>query len=85
MSFEAFLQNIDGNQRSAKVAREIATDVSKFLTFACGQAALPNWKRLLDRDIIIAYMDKCKHFKIEADGWILKLDALDAGLTFFAT
>ena len=27
-------------------------------------------------------MDKLKHFKIEADGWISKLDALDAGLTF---
>ena len=79
VSFDAFLQNIDGNQGSAKVAWEIATDVSKFLKFACGQAALRN---LLDRDIIIAYIDKCKHFKVEADGWILKLDALDAGLTF---
>ena len=78
----AYLQNIDGNQRSAKVAREITTDVSKFLKFTCGQAPLPNWERLLDRDIIIAYINKCKRFKIEADGWISKLDALDAGLTF---
>ena len=31
VSFEMFLQNIDGNQRSANVAQEIATDVSKFL------------------------------------------------------
>ena len=35
-----------------------------------------------ERDIIITYMDKCKHFKIEADGQISKLNALDAGLTF---
>lgn len=46
------------------------------------QSPLPNWERLLDRDIIIAYMDKLKHFKIKADGHTSKLDALDAGLTF---
>ena len=82
VSFETYLQNIDGNQRSPKVAHEMATDVSKFLKFACGAAPLPDWERLLDRDIIIAYMDKLKRFKIEADGRISKLDALDAGLTF---
>ena len=43
---------------------------------------MPNWEHLLDRDIIIAYTDKCKRFKIEADGQISKLDALDAGCTF---
>ena len=54
----------------------------KFLKFACGQNPLPNWEILLDRDMIIAYTDKCKQFKIEADGQIRKLDAIDAGLTF---
>ena len=74
--------NIDGNQSSAKVTQEISTDVSKFLTFACGQNLLPNWERLLDRDMIIAYTDKCKRFKMEADGKICKLDAIDTGLAF---
>lgn len=69
-------------KKSQKVAQEIATDVSKFLKFASGEVALPNWKRLLDHDIIIAYLDKCKRFKIQADGRISKLDALDAALTF---
>ena len=46
------------------------------------RSPLPNWERLLDCDIIIAYMDKLKHFKIKADGRTSKLDALDAGLTF---
>ena len=32
--------------------------------------------------MIIAYTDKCKRFKIEPDGQICKLDAIDAGLTF---
>ena len=42
------------------------------LQFACGQVPLPKWEHLLDRDI---HMDKCKRFKIEADGRISKLDA----------
>lgn len=73
---------VDGNQKSQKVAQEIATDLSKFLKFASGEAALPNWKRLLDHDIFIAYLDKCKRLKIQADGRISKLDVLDAALTF---
>ena len=64
------------------MAREISVDVSKFLKFACGQNPIPNWERLLDRDMIIAYIDKCKRFKLEVDGQIYKLDAIDAGLTF---
>ena len=82
VSFQIFFMNIDSNQRSAKVVREISVDVSKFLKFACGQNPIPNWERLLDRDMIIAYIDKCKRFKLEVDGQIYKLDAIDAGLTF---
>ena len=55
----------------------ITPDVSKFLKFACRVAPLPNWERLLDHDMTIAYMDKLKRFKVEADRQISKLDALD--------
>ena len=82
MSFESFLTNMDGNQRSTQVSAEIATDV--YLKFACRKAALPDWERLLDRDMLIAYMDKCKHYNVAADGRISKLEALDAGLTFMS-
>lgn len=57
-------------------------DVSKYLKFACGSTPFPNWERLLDRDMIIAFIDKCKRFKLEADGQISKLDSLEAGLVF---
>ena len=56
----------------------MTTDVSKFFKFACRAAPLPNWDQPLNRDMIIAYMDKLKHFKVEADGQTSKLDALDA-------
>ena len=70
------------DQRSNKVTQEFPLTSQKFLKFACGQNSLPNWEILLDGDMIIAYTDKCKQFKIEADGQICKLDAIDAGLTF---
>ena len=34
--------------------------------------------------MLIAYMDKCKHYNVAADGRISKLEALDAGLTFMS-
>ena len=82
MSFQKFLTNVDGNFRNEKVAREIAMDVSKYIKFACGSTPIPNWERLLNRDMVIVFIDKCKHFKLEADGQIRKLDLLEAGLTF---
>ena len=57
-------------------------DVSKYLKFACGPSAIPNWQRLLDRDMLIAFLEKCKRFKLEADGQIRKLDSLEAALSF---
>ena len=44
---------------------EIATDVSKLLNWR--KATLPDWERLLDRNMILAYMDKCKQHGIAAD------------------
>ena len=37
-----------------------------------------DWERVLDCDMTIAYVDKLKRFKVEADRQISKLDALDA-------
>ena len=82
MSFQKFLTNVDSNLRNEKVAREIAMDVSKYIKFACGSNPIPNWERPLDRDMVIAFIDKCKHFKLEADGQIRKLDSLEGRLTF---
>ena len=82
VSFQKFLTSVNGNLRNEKVAREIVMDVSKYIKFACGSNPIPNWQRLLDRDIVIAFLEKCKRFKLEADGQIRKLDLLEAGLTF---
>ena len=76
------LFDLTDNLRKEKVAREIAMDVSKYIKFACGSNPIPNWERLLDRDMVIAFIDKCKRFKLEADGQIRKLLSLEVGLTF---
>ena len=46
--FHRFLCGIDGGSRTEKVAGEIVVDVSKFLRYACGPSAGPDWERLLD-------------------------------------
>ena len=82
ISFCHHLMSVDGKSKSKKVAEEIATDVSKFLRFACGDGPIPNWIRLLDRDQILAYIDKVKRAGCGPDGQIVKLDAIEAGLRF---
>ena len=74
---------MDGKDKSEKVANEMATDVSKFLKFACGEQVVPDWRRLLDRDQIMAFMDKLECHGCGSDGRVTKLDAIDAALRFF--
>jgi hypothetical protein len=83
ISFRQHLQSMDGKDKSEKVANEMATDVSKFLKFACGEQVVPDWRRLLDRDQIMAFMDKLECHGCGSDGRVTKLDAIDAALRFF--
>ena len=39
-----------------KVAGEMVVDVSKFLRYACGPSAGPDWERLLDRDQLVGFV-----------------------------
>ena len=81
--FQDYLKGIDGGQRSEKTAKEIATDVSKFLWYACGRdSPNPNWARLTDRDQLIGFTDKLKRAKVGPEGQLSKLDALSAALKF---
>lgn len=64
------------------MAKEIVTDVSKFLKFAQGPTSTePDFGRLLDREQLVAFVDKlAKH--IGPEGRITKLDSLDSALSF---
>lgn len=83
ISFRHHLTSIDGKDKSEKVADQMAIDVSKFLRFACGEQVVPDWRRLLDRDQIMAFVDKLERHGCGPDGKVTKLDALDAALRFF--
>ena len=54
------------------------------LTPASGHcsAIQPNFERLLDRDMLLAYHDKLERFGVGVEGQINKLDAIDAALSF---
>ena len=76
-------RSIDGKQRSEKVANEIVTDVSKLLKFAGGQSSdKPDWGRLSDRDIVLAYLSRVEQAGCGVEGRLSKLDAFEAALTF---
>lgn len=82
MRFRKFLTSIDGKKRSDKTAKEISADVSKFLRFACGDRE-PDWTRLLDRDMLNAFVSKLETAGIGPDGMVAKLESMECGLTHF--
>ena len=60
----------------------MATDVSKFLKFACGDCPTPDWSRLADRDQLLAFHEKVVKSGCGAAGQLSKLESLEAGLRF---
>ena len=64
------------------MAREMVVDVSKFLCYACGPSAGPDWERLLDRDQLVGFVDKLKRASVGPEGQLAKLDALCCAIKF---
>ncbi len=56
--FNAFLQSVDGGKKGSKTAKEVTTDVSKFLRYACGEVPTPVWGRLTNRDQLVGHLSK---------------------------
>ena len=83
ISLHHHLLSMDGKNKSQTVADQMAIDVPKFLKFTCGDQVVPDWRRLLDRDQIMAFMDKLERYDCGSEGRVTKLDALDAALRFF--
>ena len=82
--FQLFLQSTDGNRRSAKVAREFAVDVSKYLKFTTGEVAqFPDWSRLTDQELLNAYVNKLERVGLGPDGIVVKLDVLELALRHY--
>ena len=58
-------------------------DVAKFLRFACGTDPIPKWEWLLEKDMLLAYMQKLERHGVGPDGQTQKLDALDAAVRYY--
>ena len=58
-------------------------DVAKYLRFACGTDPIPKWERLLDKDMLLAYMQKLERHGVGLDGQTQKLDTLDAAVRYY--
>lgn len=80
--FLKFLMSIDGQMRNQKVATEMAVDVSKFLKFAGGRDVVPDFGNLLERDMLVAFLDKLERYGCGIEGRISKLDSIDSALSF---
>ena len=80
ISFQEYMTSVVGKSNSETQAAQIARDVSKFLCFACGNDPIPKWEQLLDKDMLLAYVQKLERYSIGADGKTQKLDALDAAV-----
>ena len=75
--FLTFLQGLDGRKKSAREAKQIAIDISKFLKFTDPQSNHPNWNRVVDLTKIREYLDMLQHTgACGVSGQLTKLDRL---------
>ena len=77
-----FFVSIDGQMCNQNVATEMAVNVSKFLKFVVGRDIVPEFGKLLEHDMLVAFLDKLEHRGCGIEGRISKLDSLDAVLSF---
>lgn len=56
---------------------------ANFWKFACGEFSTePDFTKLLEQDLLTAYMDKLKRSGVGLEGRITKIDNLEAALRF---
>ena len=82
LELREWLQSVDGRSRSAKVAKEIATDISKYLKFACPTKERADWSELLNRTLLLKYLKKVESSGCGPEGQLTKLDAISIALSF---
>ena len=83
ISFQAYLTSIAGRSKSEAQAEQTAKDVSKLMRFACKNDPIPKWEWLLEKDMLLAYIEKLERHSVGADGQTQKLDAIDAAVRYY--
>ncbi len=61
----------------------MVTDVSKYLRFCAGPVAEePDFKHFVNRELLLAYLEKVKRAGLKVGGRLAKLDTFEAALRF---
>ena len=79
-AFYKNLTSFDGGSKSSVEARQICTDVSKYLAFA--DSTQLKWDNLLDTDRLKQYVEKLQKTAIGPDGLVTKLDRVQTALRY---
>ena len=74
------LASFDGGKRSLPEVRQIASDVSKFLAYACSTKC--TWECYRNIQSIKNYVQRLQDDRIGSDGMTTKLDRLKTGLQY---
>ena len=80
---KAFVQNLtsfDGGQRSLTEARQIASDVSKYLAFANQRVC--SWSSLVDEEKLKAFLTKVEKDNVGPEGMTTKIERLIKSLKY---
>ncbi len=81
VKFQDWLRGIEGKHRTASAASDIAIDVAKFLHH-CTSKQTPDWKCLLQKEQVLAFLAKVEKAGCGPEGRITKLDNLNTALRY---
>ena len=79
--FVSYLMSLDGGKRSESIARQYASNLSKYLYFA-SQCANVKWKAIVDREKIDSYLEKLTSDGICVSGRTDKLASIRHGIQY---
>ena len=72
--------NFDGGKRSITEARQIASDVSKYMAFACDKKC--DWESFTEIDTLKSFVEQLEKDGIGSDGITTKLERLEIAIKY---
>lgn len=79
--FQSYLTSLDGGERSPTIARQYASNLSKFLCFA-SKGTNVRWMSIINAELIKSYLDKLTRDGVGISGQIEKLASIRHGIDF---
>ena len=80
LEFVDNIVNFDGGKRSITEARQIASDVSKYMAFACDKKCA--WESFTEIDNLKSFVEQLEKDGIGSDGITTKLERLEIAIKY---